>query len=110
MWGQGVGPAAELLFGARPRQLQAVDYRCGAGLRAVKSVGRGFVPGSADIISTPKQIDNKAEARWGESVVNYASRVLVATILVTGGLITAAVFYEHRHPCLKYSTHRVFVA
>jgi hypothetical protein len=41
--------------------------------------------------------------------VNYANRVLVAMVLAFGGLIAAAAFYEHRHPCLRYSTHRVFV-
>jgi hypothetical protein len=42
--------------------------------------------------------------------VNYANRVLVAMALVIGGLIATLALYEHRHPCLRYSTHRVLVA
>jgi hypothetical protein len=41
--------------------------------------------------------------------MTYANRVLLATILMSGGLIGAAAFYERRHPCLRYSTRRVFV-
>jgi hypothetical protein len=31
-------------------------------------------------------------------------------ILAIGSLIGAAALYQHRHPCLRYSTHRIFVA
>jgi hypothetical protein len=41
--------------------------------------------------------------------MTYANRVLLAMILVLGGLIGAAAFYERRHPCLRYSTRRVLV-
>ena len=38
-----------------------------------------------------------------------ANRLLAAMVLIVGGLIAATAIFEHRHPCLRYSTHRVFV-
>jgi hypothetical protein len=38
-----------------------------------------------------------------------AKQVLLATFLVVGGLVATAAVYEYRHPCLRYSAHRVFV-
>lgn len=41
--------------------------------------------------------------------MSFELRLLVAFTLIIGGLIAAAVIYEYRHPCLRYSTHKVFV-
>jgi len=38
-----------------------------------------------------------------------AKQVLLATFFMVGGLVAAAAVYEYRHPCLRYSAHRVFV-
>jgi hypothetical protein len=42
-------------------------------------------------------------------VVRFEARVLGAMLLAVGGLVAAAMIYEFRHPCLRYSSHRVFV-
>ena len=41
--------------------------------------------------------------------MSFEARVLGGTLLAIGGIIGSAVFYEHRHPCLRLSSHRVFL-
>ena len=41
--------------------------------------------------------------------MSFEARALAWMIVATAGLIAAMAIYEHRHPCLRYSTRRVFV-
>jgi hypothetical protein len=41
--------------------------------------------------------------------LSFATRMYVALLFVTVAPVIAILAYEHRHPCLKYSTRRVLV-
>ena len=41
--------------------------------------------------------------------MSFETRAFGWMILAISGLITALAVYEHRHPCLRYATHRVLV-
>jgi hypothetical protein len=41
--------------------------------------------------------------------MSVETRAFGSLFLAMAAVLSALAFYEHRHPCLRYSTHRVFI-